>query len=85
MVNGCTLYHTFQVENELKSVLSQWEQDHERYLIVRDERYLDTIERQWGEKRHLEEQEKLEKVRSGDRAVCTCRSGDRAVCTPRPE
>ena len=44
-------------------MLTQWEQDHERYLIVHNERYLDTIDRQWGEKKQLEEQEKLEKVK----------------------
>ena len=53
-----------KVENELKTVLTQWEQDHERYLIVHDERYLDTIDRQWGEKKQLEEQEKLEKQKA---------------------
>lgn len=30
---------------------------------MHDERYLDTIDRQWGEKKQLEEQEKLEKVK----------------------
>ena len=49
-----------KVEKELKKELEQWEEDHERYFVVADTRYLDTISRQWSER---EEQRVLEKMK----------------------
>ena len=51
-----------QVEKELKATLSEWENDHERYFIIKDSRYLDTIESQWKEKNEIKEKEKLKRV-----------------------
>lgn len=51
-----------QVEKELKAMLSEWENDHERYFIIRDTRYLDTIEHQWQEKNETKEKEKMKRV-----------------------
>lgn len=56
----CYLLH--QVERELKSVLNEWENDHERHFIVWDARYLDTIQRQWEEKNSTKEMEKIKRV-----------------------
>ena len=33
-----------KLEKELKSVLLQWEEDHERYFMVEDSRYIDAME-----------------------------------------
>ena len=43
-------------------MLTEWENDHERYFVIQDTRYLDTIERQWEEKNQQKEQEKLKRV-----------------------
>ena len=51
-----------KVEKELKGVLEQWEEDHERYFVVSDSRYLDTIARQWVEKDEQKEKEKIKRV-----------------------
>ena len=51
-----------KVEKELQTVLTQWEEDYERYFIVNDNRYLDTIESQWAEKNVKKEQEKVVRV-----------------------
>ena len=38
-----------KLEKSLTSELRQWEEDCERYFIVQDSRYLDTIKSQWEE------------------------------------
>ena len=38
-----------KLEKTLTSELKQWEEDCERYFIVQDTRYLDTIKTQWEE------------------------------------
>ena len=43
-------------------MLTMWERDHERYFVVKDSRYLDTIEGQWEEKNEQREKEKMERV-----------------------
>ena len=50
------------MEKELKSVLEQWEEDHERYFVISDSRYLDTIARQWAERDEQKEKEKVKRV-----------------------
>lgn len=55
-----------KVEKELKGVLEQWEEDHERYFVISDSRYLDTISRQWAERDEKKEKEKLKRVSSCD-------------------
>ena len=44
-------------------MLAMWENDHERYFVVRDSRYLDTIQNQWEEKNEQKEKEKIQRVR----------------------
>ncbi len=51
-----------QIEKELRSVLQEWENDHERHFVVKDSRYLDTINRQWEEKNATKEVEKMKRV-----------------------
>lgn len=51
-----------KVEKELKAVLGQWEEDHERYFVISDVRYLDTIARQWSEIEEQKEKEKIKRV-----------------------
>ena len=51
-----------KVEKELKTALEQWEEDHERYFVISDTRYLDTITRQWEERDHQKEKEKIKRV-----------------------
>lgn len=51
-----------KVEKELKAVLGQWEEDHERYFVVSDTRYLDTITRQWAERDEQKIKEKMKRV-----------------------
>ena len=51
-----------KVEKELKKELEQWEEDHERYFVVADSRYLDTISRQWFEREEQKMQEKMKRV-----------------------
>ena len=53
-----------RVEKELNAVLEQWEEDHERYFMVNDGRYLDSIKLQWSEKEASKCQEKMKRVRS---------------------
>lgn len=53
-----------KVEKELKGVLEQWEEDHERYFVISDSRYLDTIARQWAERDEQKEKEKIKRVSS---------------------
>lgn len=40
-----------RIEKELNTVLVQWEEDHERFFMVHDSRYLDSIQLQWEEKK----------------------------------
>ncbi len=56
------LVATLQVEKELRSVLKEWENDHERHFVVFDCRYLDTIEQQWDERTTIKEKEKMKRV-----------------------
>ena len=51
-----------RTERELKSVLTQWEEDHERHFIVHDARFLDLLEQQVEERCQKKEVEKLKKV-----------------------
>lgn len=51
-----------RVEKELDAALQQWEEDHERYFMVNDGRYLDTIKAQWSEKEASKCQEKIKRV-----------------------
>ena len=51
-----------RVEKALKEVLKNWEDDHERFFIMHDTRYLDTIEQQWKEKEANKSQEKVKRV-----------------------
>lgn len=51
-----------RVEKELNAILQQWEEDHERYFIVHDSRYLDTIKLQWSERETSKCNEKAKKV-----------------------
>ena len=51
-----------QIEKELESVLTMWENDHERYFVVKDSRYLDTVKNQWEEKNEQKEKEKMQRV-----------------------
>ena len=51
-----------RVEKEIKAVLKQWEEDHERYFVISDVRYLDTISRQWAERDEQKVKEKLKRV-----------------------
>ena len=51
-----------KLEKELNVILQQWEEDHERYFMVNDGRYLDTIRMQWNEKEATKCQEKMKRV-----------------------
>lgn len=51
-----------RVEKELKDVLSQWEEDHERHFVVLDRRFLDVLEEQVEERTYKREKEKIKKV-----------------------
>lgn len=51
-----------RAEKELKDVLSQWEEDHERHFIVLDRRFLDVLEEQIEERTYKKEKEKIKKV-----------------------
>lgn len=51
-----------RVEKELNGVLEQWEEDHERFFIVHDSRYLDTVKLQWRDKENTKCSEKLKRV-----------------------
>ena len=51
-----------RAERELKGVLSQWEEDHERHFIVLDTRFLDLLEQQIEERSCKKESEKMKKV-----------------------
>ena len=51
-----------RVEKELKTVLEQWEEDHERFFMVNDGRYLDTIRLQWNERQASKCTEKAKRV-----------------------
>lgn len=53
-----------RIEKELKAVLAQWEEDHERFFMVQDSRYLDTIQLQWTEKKLTKCTEKVKRVSS---------------------
>lgn len=53
-----------RIEKELNGILEQWEEDHERYFMVNDGRYLDTIKMQWTEQEANKCQEKLKRVTS---------------------
>ena len=47
-----------KLEKELRAVLQQWEQDHGRSFVVRDEPYLDTMNGQWRDLKQQKEKEK---------------------------
>lgn len=51
-----------RVEKELNAVLAKWEEDHERFFMVYDSRYLDTIQFQWTEKKMTKCTEKVKRV-----------------------
>ena len=51
-----------RVEKDIKAVLKQWEEDHERYFLIEDVRYLDTIARQWSERDEQKKREKINRV-----------------------
>lgn len=51
-----------KIEKELNTVLLQWEDDHERFFMVEDGRYLDTIKLQWDQKKEDKSNEKLKRV-----------------------
>ena len=51
-----------RVEKELSTVLTEWEEDHERFFMVHDSRYLDTIQLQWAEKKITKCTEKVKRV-----------------------
>lgn len=53
-----------RVEKELNAVLTEWEEDHERFFMVHDSRYLDTIQLQWAEKKITKCTEKVKRVSS---------------------
>lgn len=52
-----------RVEKELDMVLEQWEDDHERFFMINDGRYLDTIKLQWSEMEASKCNEKLKRVK----------------------
>ena len=54
-----------QIEKELRGTLIQWEEDHERYFLVEDTRFLDTIQEQWEERSSSKEKEKMKRVSCG--------------------
>ena len=60
-------------------MLSEWENDHERYFIIKDTRYLDTIEHQWQEKNEVKEKEKMKRV---SLQTTLCRSPDTTCFSP---
>ena len=51
-----------RIEKELNTVLMQWEEDHERFFMVHDSRYLDSIQLQWEEKKMNKCNEKAKRV-----------------------
>ena len=51
-----------RVEKELKTVVLQWEEDHERHFIIHDIHFLDVMEQQNEESSHKREKEKIKKV-----------------------
>ena len=54
-----------RVEKELRGVLEQWEEDHERFFMVKDGRYLDTMKMQWEARETEKCNEKAKRVGSG--------------------
>ena len=50
-----------KIEQDLKRVLIQWEDDYEKPFLVNDCRYLETIDRQW--KNFQEEKEHQKEIR----------------------
>ena len=50
------------MEKEINTVLMQWEEDHERFFMVHDSRYLDTVKMQWNEKQVTKVNEKMKRV-----------------------
>ena len=51
-----------RIEKELKTVILQWEEDHERHFIIHDTHFLDVMEQQNEESSHKREKEKIKKV-----------------------
>lgn len=49
-------------EKELNAVLVQWEEDHERFFMVHDSRYLDTVQLQWNQTETNKCSEKVKRV-----------------------
>jgi len=52
-----------RIEKTLKEMLKSWEDDHERFFMVHDNRYIDTLEQQWKEKETSKTMEKAKRVR----------------------
>ncbi len=53
-----------KLEKGLTAELKQWEEDCERYFIVQDSRYLDTIQSQWEQTGKQKQMEKEKRVRN---------------------
>jgi protein regulator of cytokinesis 1 len=51
-----------RTERELRGVVTQWEEDHERHFVVLDTRFLDLMEEQIEERSQKKETEKMKKV-----------------------
>lgn len=54
-----------KLEKSLTIELRQWEEDCEKYFIVQDNRYLDTIHSQWEESGKQKQIEKTKRVSEG--------------------
>ncbi|XP_019849406.1 PREDICTED: protein regulator of cytokinesis 1-like isoform X1 [Amphimedon queenslandica] len=50
-----------KTEKKLKEVLTQWEEDHTRHFIIKDQRYLDNLDSRWEEYHQSKEQEKIKR------------------------
>lgn len=51
-----------RVERSLCEMLENWEDRHEKFFIVLDARYLDTMKSQWKEKEENKGHEKIKRV-----------------------
>ena len=52
-----------QVESDLRKMLQEWEEDHDRVFEVHDARYIDTMDAQWVHFREEKDQQKAMRVR----------------------
>lgn len=52
-----------RTEKELRTVIGQWEEDHERHFVIHDTRFLDLMEQQIEDRCSKKEMEKMKKVR----------------------